>query len=125
MQIAQKNFYKKFLGRAGEIKAAEFLEKKGFKILKTNFKTHLGEIDIIAEDNGTLVFVEVKTRSVNAIDRPASAVGYAKQRRLITTAQHYLTSNPTELQPRFDVAEVITQDDKVTDFNYIENAFQE
>ena len=41
------------------------------------------------------------------------------------TAQHYLTLNPTELQPRFDVAEVMMQDDKVTDFNYIENAFDE
>ena len=50
MQIAQKNFYKKFLGRAGELKAADFLEKKGYKILTVNYKTHVGEIDIIAKD---------------------------------------------------------------------------
>ena len=50
MQIAQKNFYKKLLGRVGEKKAVEFLKKKGFKVLETNYRTHIGEIDIIAKD---------------------------------------------------------------------------
>ena len=104
----------------------DFLIKKGYEILELNYRySKIAEIDIIAKKKNVLHFIEVKTRSVNAIDRPASAVGYSKQRRLITTAQHYLSLNPTELQPRFDVVEVITQDDKVTDFNYIENAFEE
>ena len=74
MQIAQKNFYKKFLGRAGEVKAAEFLKKKGYKIIKTNYKTYCGEIDIIANDGEYTVFVEVKTRTSDEFGAPAEAV---------------------------------------------------
>lgn len=116
---------KRIKGDAGESYTAKWLKKHRYKISDTNYSCRFGEVDIIAYNKEFICFVEVKTRSLNAIDRPASAVGYAKQQRIITTAQHYLASNPTSLQPRFDVAEVIMQDDKVTDFNYIENAFGE
>ena len=116
---------KRVKGDVGEAYTAKWLRRHFYKVIDTNYSCRFGEVDIIARKGNFICFVEVKTRSVNAIDRPASAVGYAKQRRLITTAQHYLALNPSELQPRFDVAEVITQDDKVTDFNYIENAFDE
>ena len=107
MQITQKNFYKKFLGRAGELKAAEFLKKKGFKILKTNYKTHVGEIDIIAEDNGTIVFVEVKTRSGDAFGLPCEAVGSKKQEKYVKVATEYLVKEgKTECTCRFDVIEI-------------------
>ena len=81
------------------------------------------ENKIIAQNKKFICFVEVKTRSVNSLDRPAAAVDYRKQRRIITTAEHFLMSFPSDLQPRFDVAEVITDNGKVTDFNFIENAF--
>ena len=119
MQIAQKNFYKKFLGRAGEIKAAEFLEKKGFKILKTNFKTHLGEIDIIAEDNGTLVFVEVKTRSSDGYGAPSEAVDYKKREKYFKVASEYLVrENKSDSVCRFDVVEI-----EKGEINHIFDAF--
>ena len=116
---------KRVKGDAGETYTAKWLRKRHYKISDTNYSCRFGEVDIIAVNKDYICFVEVKTRDVNAIDRPASAVGSAKQRRIITTAQHYLASNPTDLQPRFDVAEVIMQDTKVKEFNYIENAFGE
>ena len=74
MQIAQKNFYKKLLGRAGEIKAAEYLKKNGYKIAEKNYRTHIGEIDIIAEKDGVTVFIEVKTRTDDEFGCGAEAV---------------------------------------------------
>ena len=81
MQIAQKNFYKKLLGRAGEKLAVDFLKKKGFKILKTNYKTVVGEIDIIAQDREYIVFIEVKTRSSDNYGLPREAVDRKKQEK--------------------------------------------
>ena len=95
MQIAQKNFYKKFLGRAGEVKAVDFLKKKGFKILKTNYKTALGEIDIIAEDDGVVVFIEVKTRTDDSFGVPSEAVNYKKQQKYILSVN--------ELGPHYEI----------------------
>lgn len=119
MQIAQKNFYKKFLGRAGEIKAAEFLEKKGFKILKTNYKTHLGEIDIIAEDNGALVFVEVKTRSGDGYGAPSEAVDLKKREKYFKVASEYLVrEKKSDRVCRFDVVEI-----EKGEINHIFDAF--
>ena len=116
---------KRVKGDVGEAYTAKWLKKNRYKIADTNYSCRFGEIDVIAMNKNYICFVEVKTRSENSLDRPASAVGLAKQRRILTTAQHYLASNPTFLQPRFDVAEVIIKDEKVTDFNYIENAFGE
>lgn len=116
---------KRVKGDIGEAYTAKWLKKHRFKVTDTNYSCRFGEIDIIARNKEYICFVEVKTRSANAIDRPASAVDTAKQRRIIMTAQYYLALSPTSLQPRFDVAEVIIQDDKVKDFNYIENAFEE
>ena len=107
MQIAQKNFYKKFLGRAGEIKAIDFLKKKGFKILKTNYKTHCGEIDVIAEDAKTIVFIEVKTRSNDEYGHPAEAVTPKKIEKYARVAQEYLIrEKKTDSICRFDVIEI-------------------
>ncbi len=116
---------KRVKGDIGESYTAKWLKRHRYKVTDTNYSCRFGEVDIIAVKGEFICFVEVKTRSANSVDRPASAVGIAKQRRLITTAQHYLASYPSELQPRFDVAEVITDGDKVKDFNYIENAFGE
>lgn len=116
---------KRIKGDIGEEYTRKRLARKFYKILDTNYSCRFGEIDIIARKGKYICFVEVKTRSINAVERPVTAVDYNKQRRILTTAQHYLFAHPTDLQPRFDIAEVITESDKVREFNYIENAFGE
>lgn len=107
MQIAQKNFYKKFLGRAGELKAAEFLKKKGYEILTVNYKTHVGEIDIIAKDGDTVAFIEVKTRVDDSFGSPASAVDEKKRFKYGKVATEYLIREKlTDASCRFDVIEI-------------------
>lgn len=76
-------------GSAGEKLAAAFLRKQGYKILETNFRSVFGEIDIIALDEGTLVYIEVKTRSSNQFGLPEEAVGYRKLQHLLKTAAYY------------------------------------
>lgn len=115
---------KRIKGDAGELYTRKWLRRRRYKITDTNYSCRFGEIDIIAQNKQFICFVEVKTRSADSIDRPAAAVDYRKQRRIITTAEHFLINNPCDLQPRFDVAEVITDNGKVTAFNYIENAFE-
>ncbi len=116
----------KVSGNAGEKFVAEFLKKKGFIISKTNFHSRFGEIDIIAENNEYLLFVEVKTRSQNSLAEPKEFVNTLKQSKIISTANYYLMYNPTTLKVRFDVAEVKLHENgglqNVT-INYIENAF--
>ena len=107
MQIAQKNFYKKLLGRAGEVKATEFLKSKGYKILKTNYKTYVGEIDVIALDGDCVAFIEVKTRSGDEYGTPAQAVTRKKQEKYFKVASEFLQKEGlTESNCRFDVVEI-------------------
>ena len=107
MQIAQKNFYKKFLGRVGEQKAVDFLKKKGYKILETNYKTHVGEIDVIAEHEGVIVFIEVKTRSGDEFGAPSEAVTKKKQEKYFKVATEYLMrKDKMDALCRFDVVEI-------------------
>ena len=93
-------------GKYGEDFAAAILTKQGFRILARNFRKKCGEIDLIAANRKFLVFIEVKTRTAGSLISPAEAVNITKQRKIIKTAMLYLTQNPTELQPRFDVFEV-------------------
>ena len=107
------------MGRAGEKRACEFLKKKGFKILETNYKTFVGEIDIIALDKEVLVFIEVKTRMDDAFGNPSEAVNRKKQEKYIKVASEYLQKNKkTESLCRFDVIEI--QDGEI---NHIIDAF--
>ncbi len=119
MQIAQKNFYKKFLGRIGEKKAVEHLKKQGYNILEKNFKTHVGEIDIIASDGEIICFVEVKTRSGDGFGQPSEAVNRRKQEKYFKVAEGYLLSKGlTDRECRFDVVEI--ENEKI---NLIKDAF--
>lgn len=119
MQFAQKNFYKKFLGRQGEVKACEYLEKQGYKILEKNYKTHVGEADIIAKDKDCTVFIEVKTRSNENFGRPCEAVTKEKQQKYLLIAKEYaLKHNIFENEMRFDVIEI-----ENGEINHILNAF--
>ncbi len=110
-------------GLEGEERAAKHLKKQGYNIIAKNFQTRFGEIDIIAEDKEYIVFVEVKARSEKSIAEPREFVDLSKQRKIIKTAEIYLSENPTEKQPRFDVVEVKREKGK-TNLNHIVNAFE-
>ena len=114
-------------GAMGEILAARFLRDKGYSILSSNFRCRLGEIDIVAADKRYLVFVEVKTRREDSRYLPREAVTITKQRKLLQTAAMYMSRFPTELQPRFDVIEVVTASDdsmRVVEINHIIGAYE-
>ena len=108
------------MGGAGEKRAVKYLKGKGYKILKTNFKINIGEIDIIAADRDTLVFVEVKTRTQETFGRPSDAVDRIKRAKYVKVAQAYLVKNygKTDVLSRFDVIEI-----ENGQINHIENAF--
>lgn len=110
-------------GLEGEEKAARYLKKQGYKIIAKNFQTRFGEIDIVAENREYIIFVEVKARGEKSIAEPKEFVDSRKQRKIITTAEIYLTENPTEKQPRFDVVEIKKENGK-TNLNHIPNAFE-
>ena len=112
-------------GTLGEKYAAGFLQRKGFHILRRNFHSRFGEIDIIAEDGKHILFVEVKTRREKSMVDPFEAVTRSKQRKIIKTAMCYLQKNGCRLQPRFDVIGIITDNrgGKVLSVKYLENAF--
>jgi putative endonuclease len=92
-------------GREGESAAADFLEKKGMKILARNIRTRRGEADIVALDGETVVFAEVKNWSTWGIDALEYGIGREKQRRIIETAKYFLASHREykSMAVRFDV----------------------
>jgi len=117
------------LGRAGEDIIVLFLEKQGYEILARNYKTLvggvcLGEIDIIAQKDEFLAFVEVKTRKF-AYFPISTVVTQGKQRRIIKAAKMFLIKCGLcyERVSRFDVATVLYDDNGNHDIEYIENAF--
>lgn len=95
-------------GREAEADVERWLRQKGWQILEKNYRTPLGEVDLIAADGKTTVFVEVRCRGRNALQRAASTVSPAKQRRLVRTALSYLKRTGTLHTPeiRFDVVAV-------------------
>ncbi len=114
----------KNLGNWGEQRAAAYLEAKGCKILQQNFRLgQLGEIDLIVDDQGTLVFVEVKTQGSEAMGDAASWVTPRKQRQLGKIALAYLTFNHIQDRDcRFDVI-VVSRSPQGVDIQHIPNAF--
>ena len=115
------------LGAWGEALAADYLRKKHYSILESNFRTRMGEIDLIAADRRYLVFVEVKLRKNADFAMAREFVDSGKQRRIRTVAGFYLASHPTSLQPRFDVIEIYAPEGLETCrpiINHLEDAFQ-
>ncbi|HEU4402869.1 MAG TPA: YraN family protein [Candidatus Polarisedimenticolia bacterium] len=113
------------LGRRGEAAAARHLEALGLRILARGVRTRAGEIDLVAEEGGTLVFVEVKTRSSLAWGRPSEAVDRRKRERLTRAAAVFLIGLDGPEPPcRFDVAEVVERPDGVLQVALIRDAFQ-
>ena len=112
------------LGAWGEDQAVEYLRQQGIKIIERNFRTPVGEIDIIARHKSVLLFVEVKTRRSNAFGTPQEAVGPRKQRQIIRTAQWYLQNHKNiKLQPRFDVVAILCQSDGTALITHLPDAF--
>jgi putative endonuclease len=94
------------LGEKGEGVAVKFLRKKGYKIIVQNFKTRIGEIDIIARDGETLAFIEVKTRESIEYGQPFEAVNRFKKKKIVNVALLYL-KRLKEIPPcRFDVVSI-------------------
>lgn len=112
-------------GRTGEAVAARYYQKQGCELVAHNYRTRMGEIDLILrEPDGTLVLCEVKTRSPDPLAAPAAAVTLAKQRRLIHTAEYYLQQTGQSDEPvRFDVAEVTPLDSGRWMVHIIKGAF--
>ena len=99
------------LGRRGEEIAAAFLERKGYTILERNYRLRQGEIDLIACQDATIAFVEVKTRRTLDYGLPPEAVTYTKQQKIKATALAYLQAQEHYYQVlSFDVIEVLVQE---------------
>ena len=104
----------KINGAWGEAIALQYLKRKRYKPVAANYRCRFGEIDLIVCDRTYLVFVEVKLRKSSKFAEAKEFVDIYKQGRLRTTAQMYLSENPTSLQPRFDVIEVYAPEGAVT-----------
>ena len=115
------------VGAWGETLAAAYLQKKRFALLAAGYRCRYGEIDLIVANKKYLVFVEVKLRKSDGFADAKAFVDYHKQNRLRTTADFYLSQNPTDLQPRFDVIEIYAPEGTETKrpiIHHLEDAFQ-
>ncbi|MBQ9647122.1 MAG: YraN family protein [Oscillospiraceae bacterium] len=113
-------------GDWGEAMVAEYLRRRGFRIVVSQYRCRFGEIDLVARDGKTLCFVEVKLRSNLRYGLPREFVTAGKRDKLRTTAGYYLATHDPDAVCRFDVAEVYTDKDHTpehTRIEYIENAF--
>lgn len=115
---------KKALGYKGESFAAEYYKKLGFEITAQNYSCRGGEVDVIAENSDSVIFIEVKTRSENSLYSPAEAVDLKKQKRLTLAAMKYICESSCEKQTQFDIFEVYSHNGRIYKVNRIENAFE-
>ncbi len=126
MQDSQENVSgrSRMTGQQGEEMASDFLKKRGYKIIKRNYRTVFGELDIIAKDGETLVFVEVKMRSQDRFGAPQYSVDLKKQARVGRVALAYLSCNKTDsCACRFDVVSIVKNLQGVH-VELIQNAFE-
>ena len=110
-------------GRQGEAAARDFLGKKGYHILRSNYRTRFGEIDIIARDKDTLCFIEVKTRHQDRFGTAAESVILPKQKKIYKAAAKFLKENNLfDHKARFDVVTITYAKDRLEP-ELIKNAF--
>jgi putative endonuclease len=111
-------------GKESESLAVRYLKKNGYKILEQNYRNKIGEIDIIAKEKGTLVFVEVKARKTRGFGNPKWAVTPKKQRKISMVALYYLkATKQTQVKARFDVVALSLAKDN-PQIEIIKNAFE-
>ena len=111
-------------GEESESIAVSYLKKQGYKIIEQNYRTKLGEIDIIAKEKDTIVFIEVKSRKSKNFGSPKWAVTPKKQRKISMVALWYLkTTMQSNVKARFDVVSIISSHDKPS-IEIVKNAFE-
>ncbi len=111
-------------GQKGENIAAKALKKRGYRILEQNYRTPMGEIDIIAKDKDAIVFIEVKTRSSDNYGDPKWSVNRKKQMKISMSALNYLKEvKKSDAKARFDVV-AITLRDNMNRIEIVKNAFE-
>lgn len=113
-------------GKLGEDAVCAELVKRGHVIIARNYHKRVGEVDIISQIDRYIVFTEVKTRKLGSMVSGLEAVNFTKQKKIVLTADAYLTENPTDLQPRYDIAEVtVTRGESpvITRIDIYEDAF--
>ncbi|MDD2474692.1 MAG: YraN family protein [Dysgonamonadaceae bacterium] len=110
------------LGIKGELAAANFMRNGGYKVIKQNWTMHRHEIDIIAEDEEYIIFVEVKTRTSRQWGNPEDFIGRAKIRRIVEAADLYLQINDIDKPARFDIISAVW-DGKSFEIEHIDDAF--
>jgi putative endonuclease len=111
------------LGKEGEKLAVQFLKARGFRIIDRNYRTAFGEIDVIAEEGGVLVFVEVKTRSGDAYGSPFEAVDRRKREKIKKVALCYLKEIRKQPPARFDVLSIDVESGRKK-IDHIKDAFE-
>lgn len=113
-------------GKKSETVAVSHLRKLGYKILETNYRNRLGEIDIVAKDRDTIAFVEVKARKSKTYGNPKGAVTPKKQRKISMVALAYLkATKQIDVRARFDVVTVtLNPEDQASTIDVIKNAFE-
>ena len=110
------------LGKDGELIAFMVLQRDGFTILETNWKFRKAEVDIIAQKDGFLIFIEVKTRGSKKFGKPSDTIDKKKISLYKDAVEGYLEQYPSELEVRFDVVNIIIGKDE-TEIEHIPNAF--
>lgn len=125
MGLLTKLFPPQSLGRRGEDAAARYLKRLGYIIVARSEQAGIGELDLIAVDGRTVVFVEVKTRTTHDAGHPADAVDEAKQRRLTRLALAYLKRHDLlECRARFDVVAVTWPERGQPQIEHFQSAFE-
>jgi putative endonuclease len=113
------------LGERGEMAACGFLKEKGYKILDKNYKCKIGEIDVVAQRDGRLAFIEVKTRTSPRFGMPQEAVDPRKQEKIFKLAQWYMKEKKLEkMSIAFDVVAVLWRENQAPEIRLIANAYE-
>lgn len=110
------------LGKLGEALAADFLHKKGYTLCRKNYRYLKGEIDIIAQKDGVLAIVEVKSRTTAFVEALSETITPKKIKRLTAAADHYVHTHALEVEVRFDIITVVRHKQGFSIEHY-ENAF--
>ncbi|MCY1078588.1 YraN family protein [Archangium lansingense] len=106
---------RKEYGDEGEAEAVRFLEARGYRVRARNFYCRYGELDVVAEHGGTVCFVEVRMRSTAVWGDPSHTVSFAKQRKVVKAALHYLLAHGLrDRMIRFDVISVVGRGERAT-----------
>lgn len=123
--MVKRGILNRLLGNRGERAAAKYLKQQGYRVLARQSRSRIGEIDLIALDGDTIVFVEVKTRSSLAAGHPSEAITYAKRRQLTRTALAWLKRKGLlDARSRFDVIAITWQESEPPVIEHFRNAFE-